>query len=106
MPRALAEAVRKAGYDVPTQESRLQIGGMTCASCVARVEKALLRVPGVTKASVNLATETATIEALGAVLRCDAGRRRREGSYTATPADPALLPSQRRSGCPSGGPFS
>jgi Cu+-exporting ATPase len=34
---------------------------MTCASCVGRVEKALLRVPGVQTASVNLATESARI---------------------------------------------
>ena len=37
------------------------IGGMTCASCVARVEKALNKVPGVTSATVNLATESARI---------------------------------------------
>ena len=37
------------------------IGGMTCASCVARVEKALNKVPGVESATVNLATETARI---------------------------------------------
>ncbi|HYC36006.1 MAG TPA: heavy metal translocating P-type ATPase [Usitatibacter sp.] len=39
----------------------LQVEGMTCASCVARVEKALRKVPGVVEASVNLATETATV---------------------------------------------
>ncbi len=38
------------------------IGGMTCASCVSRVEKALQKVPGVTRATVNLATESARIE--------------------------------------------
>jgi Cu+-exporting ATPase len=37
------------------------IGGMTCASCVSRVEKALKKVPGVTDATVNLATESARI---------------------------------------------
>lgn len=37
------------------------IGGMTCASCVARVEKALKKVPGVQEATVNLATESARI---------------------------------------------
>ena len=41
----------------------LQVDGMTCASCVARVEKALRKVPGVQEASVNLATETATLQA-------------------------------------------
>src|SRR5688572_7761475 len=39
----------------------LKVEGMTCASCVARVEKALRKVPGVTDASVNLATEVATV---------------------------------------------
>ena len=46
-----------------TRQVELEIGGMTCASCVARVEKVLKRVPGVTAASVNLANETARIEA-------------------------------------------
>ena len=46
---------------VADQELDLAIEGMTCASCVARVEKALSKVPGVTRASVNLATERATI---------------------------------------------
>jgi Cu+-exporting ATPase len=63
----LAEAVRKAGYGVATEEHTLQIGGMTCASCVARVEKALLKVPGVSAAAVNLATEKATVQALSTV---------------------------------------
>ncbi len=47
----------------PAVEAELDIGieGMTCASCVSRVEKALAKVPGVTTATVNLATETARI---------------------------------------------
>ena len=45
----------------------LQVGGMNCASCVAHVEKALLKVEGVQAASVNLATETATVTAAPAV---------------------------------------
>ena len=44
-------------------ELALKVEGMTCASCVARVEKALRKVPGVVDANVNLATETATIRA-------------------------------------------
>jgi Cu+-exporting ATPase len=45
------------------QKISLSIGGMTCASCVARVEKSLARVPGVRNVAVNLATETAQLEA-------------------------------------------
>jgi P-type Cu+ transporter len=41
----------------------LRVEGMTCASCVGRVEKALRKVPGVVEASVNLATETASVQA-------------------------------------------
>ena len=44
-----------------TLERNLAIAGMTCASCVARVERALQRVPGVASASVNLATEKAQV---------------------------------------------
>ena len=51
-----------AGYDVGEQRVSLEIDGMTCASCVARVEKALKQVPGVTSAQVNLATETAEVK--------------------------------------------
>ena len=40
----------------------LGVGGMTCASCVSRVERALKKVPGVAQASVNLATESARVE--------------------------------------------
>src|SRR5687768_3622053 len=46
---------------VPVQEVALPITGMTCASCVRRVEKALAKAPGVTSANVNLATERATV---------------------------------------------
>jgi P-type Cu+ transporter len=59
---ALRAAVIDAGYDVPVQTLRLAIEGMSCASCVTRVEGALTALPGVLKASVNLATESATVE--------------------------------------------
>jgi Cu+-exporting ATPase len=44
-----------------SSELTLAVEGMTCASCVARVERALAAVPGVSAASVNLATEQATV---------------------------------------------
>ncbi|CAG0991671.1 partial Copper-transporting P-type ATPase, partial [Burkholderiales bacterium] len=55
---SLRAAVEKAGYGVAEQNVQLNIDGMTCASCVARVEKALKKVPGVLSAEVNLATES------------------------------------------------
>ena len=62
---ALKAAVAKAGYSVGEQSLSLAIEGMTCASCVSRVEKALKQVPGVLSASVNLATETAEVSVAG-----------------------------------------
>ena len=41
---------------------RLPVAGMTCASCVSRLERALAKVPGVVRAQVNLATETASVD--------------------------------------------
>lgn len=61
----LIEAVEKAGYGVPLQSLELAIDGMTCASCVGRVERALLKVPGVRSAAVNLASERAHVEVIG-----------------------------------------
>ncbi|WP_244134012.1 heavy metal translocating P-type ATPase [Burkholderia gladioli] len=77
----LVAAVEKAGYratplvadePVPVKSPaapaiELEIGGMTCASCSGRVEKALAQVPGVSRASVNLATERASVSAEAAV---------------------------------------
>ncbi len=56
-PSLPADAARAAGAPSVT----LAIEGMTCASCVGRVERALKRVPGVAGAEVNLATERAEV---------------------------------------------
>ncbi|CAN7500144.1 heavy metal translocating P-type ATPase [Phenylobacterium sp. LjRoot164] len=61
---AVVEAIRKAGYEPLDRTVDLKIEGMTCASCVAKVEKALKAVPGVLDAQVNLATERAQVRAL------------------------------------------
>jgi len=58
----LVDTVRDTGYDVVTQTVSLPIGGMTCAGCVAHVEKALAKTPGVLNVNVNLATEKAAVE--------------------------------------------
>jgi Cu+-exporting ATPase len=62
---AIKEAVRKIGYEVAeksdTANVTIPIGGMTCAACSQRIEKAIKKLDGVTSASVNLATEKATV---------------------------------------------
>lgn len=64
---ALMDAVARAGYSVPQQNLELSIDGMTCASCVGRVERALGKIAGVKSVSVNLANERAHLELLGQI---------------------------------------
>jgi Cu+-exporting ATPase len=54
-------AIEDAGYEVPAETIDLEVEGMTCASCVGRVERALREVDGVEEVSVNLATERASV---------------------------------------------
>ncbi|MDE2155736.1 MAG: copper-translocating P-type ATPase [Xanthomonadaceae bacterium] len=68
-PKTLVEAVSRAGYDVDRETRELAISGMTCASCAGRLERALLAVPGVTRAEVNLASEKAAVEGVAGLLR-------------------------------------
>ena len=75
--------------DMTTTPTVLRIEGMTCASCVGRVEKALRAVPGVIDASVNLATEKATVHG-GDPDRLAAAVR--EAGYESAPADQAPAP--------------
>ncbi len=59
---ALVDRIRKTGYDVPPRQLELAVDGMTCAACAARIEKALVRIPGVSAAYVNFATARARID--------------------------------------------
>ncbi len=95
----LVEAVEKAGYGVPVQSLELAIEGMTCASCVGRVERALLKVPGVRSASVNLANERARIEVLGAVdsaVLVEAVEAAGYGAQASSGSEPAVDGSESR----------
>jgi Cu+-exporting ATPase len=68
----LLDAVKDAGYGVSTTTERLQVGGMTCASCVGHVGAALQSMPGVVRADVNLASELAEVEFVsGTITRQD-----------------------------------
>ena len=86
---ALAAAVRQAGYEVASTDFTLQVEGMTCASCVGRVETALLKVPGVMGASVNLATERASVQALSTVSVSDLEAAVDRAGYKAKRVDAA-----------------
>ena len=89
-PSAAVQAVEKAGYQVPRSTLRLGIGGMSCASCVGRVEKALTQLPGVSAASVNLASETAEVTMLrDAVDVAQLIAAVRKAGYEARPLDDA-----------------
>ena len=81
-------------------EHTLNIDGMTCASCVSRVEKALARVPGVQSASVNLATEQAQVSAQGEtdplLLLAAIQRAGYEASLVQADADGLAEPVHRR----------
>ncbi|HWG85999.1 MAG TPA: heavy metal translocating P-type ATPase [Deinococcales bacterium] len=63
-PPQLLEKVRETGYEPVVAEVELGVTGMTCASCSARVERALRKQDGVLEANVNLATERASVRYL------------------------------------------
>ncbi len=76
----------------PSSSLDIGIGGMTCASCVARVEKALKRVPGVQDASVNLATESArVVYASSDPMEARLRRAVRDAGYEPRAADAAVM---------------
>jgi len=84
------EAAR-TGEDIARRT--LPVAGMTCASCVGRVERALRKVPGVAKASVNLAAQTATVEYLPGAASVDDLRAAVEGAgYSVPDASPGEDP--------------
>ncbi|OOY13115.1 copper-translocating P-type ATPase [Thioclava marina] len=87
-PASLRAALEKAGYPASGGTARLEIEGMTCASCTGRVERALTALPGVTSASVNLATQSAQVSFDEATLTPeDLARTVTEAGYPARIAD-------------------
>ena len=64
-----------------SEKAHIHITGMTCASCVARVEQVLLSVPGVISASVNLASEKATVEYVEGTEMANLRRAVKEAGY-------------------------
>jgi Cu+-exporting ATPase len=84
----LAGAVHDAGYEVSGTTKTLAIGGMTCASCVAHVERALAELPGVLQVNVNLATENAALKYVpGLVDVADFSRAVADAGYEVLPEE-------------------
>lgn len=94
---ALIAAVEKAGYQVPLDRLGLEIEGMSCASCVTRVETALTAVPGVRQANVNLASERAEVVVpRGMVDTAALIEAVRKAGYNARPVDDAAVTASER----------
>lgn len=87
--------------EASSKTAEFAVGGMTCASCVARVEEVLTRVPGVERVSVNLATEKATVRASASVSDEQLVAAITKAGYEATPIRseaPPAAPSPTRNG--------
>ena len=85
----LLAAVAGAGYRVPSERLELAIAGMTCASCVGRVERALAQLAGVLRVSVNLATEQALLQVTPGLDTQSLLQAVAKAGYTATLLDSA-----------------
>ncbi|KQP09950.1 ATPase [Methylobacterium sp. Leaf99] len=92
---AAVAAIVRAGYAVPEATTVVEVGGLSCASCVGRAERALAGVPGVTAASVNLATGRATVRhAEGAVAFENLAEAVRRAGYEPAAASGGAAPER------------
>ena len=97
---SLTEALRTAGYPVLEQSVDLAVSGMSCASCSGRVERALLGVPGVVSAEVNLASERARVQVAAGTAGAGelAAAVRAAGYEAALPTEAGEAPRPARTG--------
>jgi Cu+-exporting ATPase len=97
-PEGLVRAVSDSGYRPVVEQVTIPIGGISCASCVATIETALRKSPGVLSAAVNFATSAATVRYLPTLLDTAEVRRTiREAGYEPlqTAGDGPLVDSER-----------
>jgi len=81
-PARLVQAITDAGYRPVVERAVIPVRGISCAACVAAIERALSQVPGVIRASVNFATNAATVEYSPAMIGVvDLARAIREAGY-------------------------
>ncbi|MBO8164895.1 MAG: copper-translocating P-type ATPase [Brevibacillus sp.] len=91
------QKIRDLGYGTVKEAVELKISGMTCAACANRIEKGLGRMPGVTKAAVNFALETARVEyAPGQVSVADLIAKVEQLGYKAAPKNEGADPGDYR----------
>ncbi len=81
----IKKEISRLGYGAATKKSIFPVSGMTCASCVNRVEQALSEVPGVITVNVNLASEKATVEYIEGTEFAELRRAVRETGYELGP---------------------
>lgn len=101
-PAQLATAIAQDGYSVLEDETTLEVGGLHCASCVGRVERALAATPGVAEASVNLATNSARVRYYeGALTPADIANVIRKEGFDARPSLRRSILTTRRKAAPA-----
>jgi len=83
----IVSAIRGAGYGVETERLEAEVEGIFCASCVQKIERNLLKLPGVLSASVNPATARIALEAVAGTVAPDdiAEAAARAGDYRVIP---------------------
>jgi len=82
--------INGSGYDVASRKSVFPVSGMTCASCVSRVENALSTIPGVISTTINLASEKVSVEYLDSVTFSDLRQAVRDAGYDLLPESHAV----------------
>lgn len=93
----MEQNIQKLGYGTLKESIDLQISGMTCAACAARIEKGLNKLPGVTQATVNFALETAHVQySSGSVTLSDMQKKVEQLGYKAVPKQEQGDPAEHR----------
>ena len=81
-PAELIERVRNAGYDVTLAHAEVPLLGMTCANCANTIERTLRKLPGMSSAAVNYASERASVDYVpGAIGIADMVAAERKAGY-------------------------
>ncbi|MCI4624553.1 MAG: heavy metal translocating P-type ATPase [Candidatus Magnetoovum sp. WYHC-5] len=90
--RKIINAIKSEGYDVPMANVTFHLLGMSCAACVSAAQNALMSIEGVISCTVNLATESASVEYLPTLTGIDEFQRViKDNGYTLRPLTSEIL---------------